>query len=449
MPSGNDLLAPLAAVVGAALGTAVEVTDLRRLSGGASRETWSFDATRPDGVVLPLILRRDPPGATKAGMRLEAALLSAAGAAGVVVPGVITATDDPQVLGSSFLIMDRIEGETIARKLLRDDEYAEARTLVAGQCGEALARLHAVDPDSVAGLAETDQIVEWRGVLDALGEPSPAFELTLAWLEANRPVSARRAIVHGDFRNGNLIVDAAGLRSVLDWELSHIGDPLEDLGWFCVRAWRFGAFDKSAGGFGSYDQLVEAYEAASGTSVDRAALHWWETLGTLKWGIICMLQASAHLSGVMRSVELAAIGRRVCENEWDVLRCLLGDPALDERPAAPTPSVGIHGRPTALELVEAVREFLERDVMPGTEGRLSFHARVATNVLKTVERELAEDPARRHEHDADLAGLGVATEAELAAAIRAGTLDDRLADVQAAVLRTVRARLEVANPKHL
>jgi aminoglycoside phosphotransferase (APT) family kinase protein len=129
-------------------------------------------------------------------------------------------------------------------------------------------------------------------------------------------------VVHGDFRNGNLIVGPEGLRAVLDWELVHAGDPMEDLGWLCTKAWRFGNVDLPVGGFGTYDQLVGAYEKESGRVIDRDALRWWEVLGTLKWGVMCIMQATAHTSGAVRSVELAAIGRRVCENEWDLLELI-------------------------------------------------------------------------------------------------------------------------------
>ena len=311
---GEELSGALAGLLGG------PVEGLRRLSGGASRETWSFELGGGEGP-RPLILRRDPPGAAKGGMGLEARLIEAAGRAGVPVPGIVTASDDPAVLGSSFVVMERIEGETIPRKILRDDEYGPARKVLAGQCGTVLARLHAVDPEPFPELVETDQLGEWRTTLDNLGEPHPAFELAFKWLAANRPPPTRRTIVHGDFRNGNMIVGPEGMRAVLDWELAHLGDPMEDLGWLCVRAWRFGV-DKPVGGFGSYDELVDAYEEAAGMKVDRDGLKWWETLGTLKWGIMCILQATAHTSGAIRSVELAAIGRRVCENEWDLMEML-------------------------------------------------------------------------------------------------------------------------------
>jgi aminoglycoside phosphotransferase (APT) family kinase protein len=322
MGDRETLAGPLRDVVAQALGDEeVAVDGLRRLSGGASRETWSFDAVRHDGARQELILRRDPPGAPKAGMGLEAVVLGAAARAAVPVPRILAASDNPELLGAPFIVMERVAGETIPRRILRDDAYGEARPLLAGQCGEILALIHRIPVDEVPGLALADPVEEWRRTLHELGEPHPAFELALRWLDANRPPPGGPGVVHGDFRNGNLIVGSEGVRSVLDWELAHLGDPMEDLGWLCVRAWRFGV-DRPVGGFGDYDQLIDAYEQASGTCVDRAALRWWEALGTLRWGVMCIIQAWTHTSGFVRSVELAAIGRRVCENEWDLLNLL-------------------------------------------------------------------------------------------------------------------------------
>ena len=302
----------LAAALGARLGGSV--VSLAQLSGGASRETWSFDLRRDDGSVEPLILQRAGTEAGGPGIVVQASLLRVAGDRGVPVPHVVHAD-------AGGIVMQRVEGETIARHILRDDAHAPARSVLVAQCAAALARLHAVDPTAVEGLDEPDQLRFWRDTLDRLGHPHPAFEIALRWLDAHRPPPSRHAIVHGDFRLGNLVVRAGGLAAVLDWELAHRGDPLEDLGWLCVKAWRFGAAPPVAG-LGTYSALIQAYEAAGGQPVDPRALHWWETLGTLKWGIICILQPDKHLSGAQRSVELATIGRRVCENEWDVLDCL-------------------------------------------------------------------------------------------------------------------------------
>lgn len=423
------------------------IEDLRRLSGGASRETWSFDLVGP-ARRRPLILQRLRPGATPSGtatsISVEAALLRAAHAGGVPVAEVV-ATDDGDVLGSPGMVVHRLPGETIPRKLLRDDEWAVARSRLGPQVGGALAAIHALPAEAVPGLRPTDQLAQYRQVLHDLGEPHPAFELAIRWLEAHRPDPGPQVVVHGDLRLGNLLVDPDGLRAVLDWELAHLGDPLEDLGWFCVRAWRFGSA-LPAGGVATRDDLVAAYEAASGRTVDRDALRWWEVLGTLKWGVICIMQAWGHLSGMSRSVELATIGRRVCENEWDVLALLPGGPLAQRLPEQSSAAPALHDRPSAGELVEAVREWVDTDVRAGTDGRLAFHARVAVNALAMVERQLALEPGLSQAHAARLADLGCADDDALATRIRSGSLDDRLDEVRSLVAASVHDKLLVANP---
>jgi len=305
--------------------SALRVENLRRLTGGASRETWSFDAVHADEARLGLILRRDLPGTgNPGGMAREAAALRAAAEAGVPEPALLLHSDDSRVLGTPFLIMEKIDGETIARRILREPEYQRVRGTLAYQCGEILARIHSIGREHIQGLAEPDPLADCAAALGALDEPRPVLELGLRWLRVNPPPSRRRrTVVHGDFRNGNLIVAPDGIRAVLDWEVVHWGDPAEDLGWLCVKAWRFGA-PAPVGGFGSYEQLLAGYAAGGGAAVDMTAVRWWETLGTLRWGLGCIGMARRHLSGAIRSVELAAIGRRACEQEWDLLKLIGG-----------------------------------------------------------------------------------------------------------------------------
>jgi aminoglycoside phosphotransferase (APT) family kinase protein len=292
---------------------AKQVDGLRRLSGGASRETWSFTA---DG--RRLVLRKDLPGVGAGGLVREAGLLRGAASVGVPVPDVVANGDGADGIGAPYIVMNHIDGETIARRILRDDEYGEARPRMARQCGEILAAIHRMPLDSADGLSDDDPLEKYASVYKMFGQPHPTFDLALKFLRDRRPETARRTIVHGDFRNGNLIVGPEGIRAIIDWELTHIGDPMEDLGWLCANAWRFGG-KLPVGGFGTYDDLVAGYEAASGESIDRAALNWWEAAANLSWGVICIAQANTHRSGAVRSVELAAIGRRVCETEWDLL----------------------------------------------------------------------------------------------------------------------------------
>ena len=397
-----------------------DVEELKRLSGGASRETWSFRAGGRE-----LILRRDPPGrpGIKGAMRREADAMRACAKVGLLVPEVLVDDPDGSTLGTAGLVMGCVPGETLARRILRDDEFADARANLVDQLGTFLAGLHAIDPADVPGLEEVDELDRYWQSYVAVPDRSPTYEKAQEWLEANRPARTATTIVHGDLRMGNVIVDATGLTAVIDWELVHVGDPVEDLAWLCVKAWRFG-MPLEVGGVGTVDQLIAAYEAAGGRPVDRGVFHWWLVQKTLQWGIGCMGQAWVHLSGAVRSHELAAIGRRVAEQEWDLIELLAPDEwrkAKDAPRPEPLPDDDSRQpRPTAREILAAVRGYLTEDVMPQTSGRLSFHARVAANMLAIVEREL-ELPPSGWDGGTDWASL-------------AGAVRDRLA---------------VANPKHL
>jgi aminoglycoside phosphotransferase (APT) family kinase protein len=369
----------------------------------------------------------------------------------VPVPEVLVVGDQEAELGAGSLIMEFVEGETIPRRILRDESLAGTRLRLAADCGTVLAAIHRIPPAEVPDLPGGDSVEQLRVMVDRLGQAHPAFELAFRWLEAHRPASTDPVVVHGDFRNGNLIVGTEGIRAVLDWELAHLGDPLEDLGWLCGKAWRFGS-SLAVGGFGPVSQLVDAYEAAGGITVDDGALHWWEVLGTLRWGVICIVQTMTHLTGVLRSVELAAIGRRVCEVEWDLLELLgivTGPPttvSADGSVDDPAPPPSVHDVPTAVDLLDAVREFLVSDVMAGTEGRLRFHARVAANVVAMVGRQVALGPAQERDHERRLGELGFTSDVELAHALRTGALDDRIDEVGATVAASVAAKLVVAHP---
>ena len=301
----------------------VAIDNLRTLTGGASRTTWAFEAVTPDQR-RSLILRIGPPDDVHAGMELEARAQAAAAAAGAPVPHVLIADDSPAALGNPYLICDEIKGETIVRRIERQlDQRGRSRLL--GQCAHALAAIHRADIGAVSDpqLSTQDQLIEWRDRLDAMGDTTATFEWAFRWLDGHRPAPSPSRLVHGDYRMGNLIIDGSELAAVLDWELVRIGEVYEDLAWFCIRAWRFGApADRAAGGLGSIEDFLGAYEQASGATVDRVAFHWWLVLATFRWGVICRYQAERHLSGQTRSVELAAIGRRVCETEWDLLTLL-------------------------------------------------------------------------------------------------------------------------------
>jgi aminoglycoside phosphotransferase (APT) family kinase protein len=305
-----------------------EVGNLARLSGGASQETWSFDIL--DGKDRRrVILRRAPTGysvtTASAGLSMEARLIELAGKSGVPSPRVLHVLRPEDELGDGFL-MDYVDGETIPRKILRDAVFAEIRPRLAFELGKILARIHAMPGAGLEALREITleaALEDLHLAYKADGCPRPVFEMAFRWLQ-EQPLGQQEAatLVHGDFRNGNLIVGPDGVRAVLDWELAHFGDPMEDLGWLCVNSWRFGIIDKPVGGFGQLSELIAGYESAGGRTVDPRRVILWQTVGTLRWGVICLRMLARYESGEDRSIERAMIARRASETEIDLLRII-------------------------------------------------------------------------------------------------------------------------------
>jgi aminoglycoside phosphotransferase (APT) family kinase protein len=219
-------------------------------------------------------------------------------------------------------VMRCVEGETLPKRLLNDPAFAVARERFVEQAAGILARLHAIDPREAAFLEDTadsrDPLQAQLERYDYYGEPHPALDYAFRWLEQERPASTRKCLVHGDFRNGNMIVDATGIKAVLDWECAHLGDPMADFGWLCTRSWRFGNTDRPVGGFAKREVLYAAYEAAGGEAIDPAAVRWWEIFGLLRWSMLNIMQVHGHLSG-RRSPVYAACGRNTSTIEYDLL----------------------------------------------------------------------------------------------------------------------------------
>ncbi|NJC07757.1 phosphotransferase family protein [Polymorphobacter fuscus] len=304
------------------------VTRLVALSGGAASATYAVDARR-NGAEWPLILQCAAAGDVPAGALPkadQAALQMLAGRHGIPVADVVAVLEPGDGLGDGFM-MTRIAGEALAPRWLKGEGFAAARAAMTGQCAAVLARLHQVPLAEVAGLAlpagrVDEALARMTAHYRSFGVHSPVFDLAFAWLAERSGAADPGAIVHGDFRSGNFIVDEAGLAAVLDWELAHLGEGAEDLGWLCVNAWRFGVWQRPVGGFGEREALYDAYAAAGGARVDRARAHMWEVWGTLRWGLSCLQLGNDHVSGRVRSVERAAIGRRVSEVELDLVHLI-------------------------------------------------------------------------------------------------------------------------------
>lgn len=301
------------------------ITELRRLSGGASQETWAFklDTGRP------LILRRKPKGSTAVSgtvtpLATEAAVIRAAARQGAPVPEVLYVCDPDSDVGEAY-VMGRVDGETLGKRIARDEPFAAVRPILARQCGAVLAQIHASPLEGLPQLAESSALGElekYEVVYRALGSRRPIFEAAFRWLKQNAPPLERQVLVHGDFRNGNIMVSPeTGLVAVLDWELVHLGDPAEDMGWLCTASWRFGG-GKPVGGFGDYEDMLAGYVEAGGAPISLDRVLYWQMLGSLKWGVMCLGMYNSFANGSDPSVERAMIGRRTSETEIDLMALL-------------------------------------------------------------------------------------------------------------------------------
>ena len=302
-----------------------EIVNLEPLTGGASKEIWKFEVNA-NGKSDRYILRRgsgvEGPLAIKTSD--EAKIQKTVRKLGAQVPEIVAVSSLDEELGDAY-IMKFVYGESIARKILRDEEYKNTLPKLAFECGQSIAKIHQADINEFPFLPSKtvfEQINDLYQTYVSFNQPSPVFEYTHLWLKKQNFGEINDALVHGDFRLGNIIVDKDGLKSVIDWELAHIGNPLQDLGWICGNSWRFGNTNKVVGGFGDLADLLKGYNSVSNYHVDENLVKAWQVFGTFWWGVICLIQASAHLTGSINSVEKAAIGRRVSETEIDIVDLL-------------------------------------------------------------------------------------------------------------------------------
>jgi aminoglycoside phosphotransferase (APT) family kinase protein len=311
------MIAEMREALQAALGSGVELSEPVLLAGGASKEAWAVDA---DGE--PLLVRRAAGSVIHRhtlSLADEFAVLEAAHAAGVKAPRPLQYIADLE--GREAFVMERLEGETIGRRIVRKDELASARAALPVQMAEELAKIHAIPVERVPFLpaSRLEGMIE---ELDEVGEPHPAIELGLWWLREHRPPAREGVVVHGDYRIGNLVVGEHGLAGVLDWEFAHVDDPVRDLAFSLVRAWRFGVPEKRLGGVGPVEPYLERYNELTGFEVRPEELDYWELAGNVGWAIGCLTQTQRHLSGQDRSVELAILGRLGAEVEYEIVNLL-------------------------------------------------------------------------------------------------------------------------------
>jgi aminoglycoside phosphotransferase (APT) family kinase protein len=331
----EELSQRIAAHLSRETGAPATVHDVRPLPGGACQELFRVDVTLAAGplegqrrFVLRSDARESLPGSLD--RDAEGQVINAAVAAGVPTPAARWAVKGLARPEAHAYFLDWVEGVAIGRRVVSHPSLAKAREVLPRQLAQALAAAHRVTPAQSPELPLPDRDVDpvdsalgaLRATLDRLPEPHPALELAFRWLGENRPPLAKPTLVHGDFRTGNFMVAERGLVAVLDWEFAHWGDPLEDLGWLCVRDWRFGNVDRPAGGFARRHDFYALYAEASGRTVDAAAVHFWEVLGNVRWGGGAVLQGQRFLHGGSRDLEHLAIPRRACEMEFEALRLI-------------------------------------------------------------------------------------------------------------------------------
>ncbi|MFT4613613.1 MAG: aminoglycoside phosphotransferase (APT) family kinase protein, partial [Bacteroidia bacterium] len=320
------------------------LTDCLQLTAGASQETYCITFTTQSASERKLALRRAQPSADPAlsvgGITLatEAKLFQVAGDHNVPGPQVVYVLRPQDNLGDGFL-MEWLQGETLGQRIVKAPELADVRPALARQCGEILGNIHSLDWQK-SGLGKNLPAIEpamlvqetWAYYRD-FNVPVPMIDYCWRWLMDNLPTNHRTSLVHGDFRNGNLMVTPQGINAVLDWELAQIGDPVRDLGWLCVNSWRFGNNDLAVGGFGTLDDLLEGYRSACGVTVTKQEVRFWQVFGSFWWAMATLQMASAWRSGDTPSLERPVIGRRSSEAQMDCVNLLIpGDITLPESP---------------------------------------------------------------------------------------------------------------------
>ena len=391
-----------------------ELESCQQLSAGASQETWRITFRGRSGESRLALRRCQPKAVSQSGagaitLEIEAALLRLAVQSGIPGPEVFYVLQPDDQLGSGF-IMQWLDGETLGQRINRAPELADIRPQLARQCGELLGRIHRLPwqntalADQLPSITPAELVDQtWEYYRD-INVPVPMIDYTWRWLKDNLPVDSRRTLVHGDFRNGNLMVTAgAGINAVLDWELAHIGDPMRDLGWLCVNSWRFGNSELPVGGFGHLDDLLAGYEGTSGLNVDRQTLRFWQVFGSFWWAMVTLQMAQAWRTGETPSLERPVIGRRSSEAQMDCVSLLIpGDYRL---PASDDSTVTGTQLPMPGELLSGVEAFLRETVAKQLDGHSQFLARVAANSLSIAQREFRHGAKIAQEETARLEDL--------------------------------------------
>ncbi|GGB58294.1 phosphotransferase family protein [Blastomonas aquatica] len=401
------------------LGGTGPMTGLQRLSGGASMQSWRFVWSDE-----ALILRRMPEGLSGDEAAIESASLSLdgqadvierAGSYGVMVPAVRARLRPDDGLGEGF-VMTCAAGEALPQVLLRDPAYTDALAGLPQQWAEQLAAMHDIPLDRLPAelpyRSPAEMVAELEERWRTLRGVSPVYALAFGWLERAMPEPVTPRLCHGDFRMGNLLITPDGLSAVLDWELAHLGDPVQDLAFGCIPSWRFGRYDKVLGGFAEPEEMLVQYEALTGTVVDPARFRFWLVYSCLWWGVCCLVMADIWRRSEREGPERLVIGRRVSEVEVDLLLMLADDlPAPDApMPWPPMEHPNETGVPSGAALIDAVSGWLDNAIVGQSSGHARFEAKVAVNALGMAARDASSGPMFDRLQQQRLAAIGTTRE---------------------------------------
>ncbi|EAQ28862.1 Tyrosine protein kinase:Aminoglycoside phosphotransferase [Erythrobacter sp. NAP1] len=409
---------------------------LTRLTGGATMESWRFEAG-PEGESAAFVLRRAPSiefmEDRPFGHDVEAAVIRAAHAAGVTAPEVVAELEPDDDIGSGF-VMRALPGTPNPKEILLFDE-ADA---LLKQAARDLARIHSLGrgdvPDAVPVMNYRQAIAELRAQFEEAGGDRPIIALGLKWMEDNCPDQCEPVLNHGDYRMGNLLAEPGRLTGVLDWELAHFGDRHEDLAFGCMAVWRFARYDRPALGLGSLEDYFAAYEAEAGVTVDRTRFRYWLIHRTVWWALGCLRMAKFWRDGSDRMLERVVISRRTSEQELDLLMLLEEDAPEEERQKYVDPMLEMHlgrGEATNGNIATAISEWLET-IKPHLSGHDRFQLAVARNALGMIARDDAIQPQgsmERPEAQDILAGESTLASKGLLRHLRATAIEKLSADV--------------------
>jgi len=434
------------------------VSNLKRLTGGASAATWSFKyQDKPlvlrQKVTDPTEIIEDMPDLQSVSLKTEAELITRARENGVRAPHIHAVTEAGSSLGEAVL-MEQVMGEALPQRLFKDPKYEKALLGLTDECAKSLAKIHEISFETLKGELETrtprDALFILESQFKSFGQTSPVLASAFSWMNENCPSSGEAVLLHGDFRMGNLLIDEEGISAVLDWELSHIGDPVSDISFFCAPPWRFGRYKKQAGGVGEMADLISTYETTSGRQVDAQRLLWWRLHASVNWCLICMIMANMWRSGADRELERIVIGTRVSESEVDIL--LLFDEIYgfqDKINLAHLNTDGNSGKGETKpeELTQAISEWLTQDIIPTTSGRKGFKARVARNAIGMLQRQSQSGSLFSEAQEQRLSKLSVKA-ADLCSQLLNGTLNIQSNELRHHLKLSTMEQLFIDQPKY-